>query len=62
MIPMAVSRQHIVGMLRRAGLQEAAASALTTLPDPVDERDAERFCRENGLSMESLTDRMGGSP
>jgi hypothetical protein len=60
-IPM--SRQLIVDMLRRAGLEEAAASALRTLPDPVDQQDVERFCKENGLpSMGSLTDRMGGSP
>lgn len=62
-IPMAVSRQLIVNMLRRTGLEEATASAIATLPDPVDEQDAERFCKENGLlSMGSLVDRMGGSP
>ncbi len=60
---MAVSRQTIVDMLRRAGLQEAANLARTTLPDPVDEKDAARFCHDNGLpSMGSLVDRMGGSP
>lgn len=60
-IPM--SRQLIIDMLRRAGLEDAAASALKTLPDQVDQQDAERFCKENGLpSMGSLTDRMGGSP
>jgi hypothetical protein len=59
---MAVSRQQIVETLRRVGLN-AAAAALTTLPDPVDDKDAQRFCAENGvLSMGSLTDRMGGSP
>ena len=60
---MAVSRQLIVDMLRRAGLEEAAAAALDTLPDPVDEQEAERFCTEHGLpSMGALIDRMGGSP
>jgi hypothetical protein len=62
-IPVAVSRQTIVDMLRRAGLEEAATAALNTLPDPVDEQQADRFCKEHGLpSMGSLTDRMGGSP
>jgi hypothetical protein len=60
---MAVSRQFIVDMLRRAGLEEAAAAARDTLPDPVEEKEAERFCAEHGLpSMTSLIDRMGGSP
>ena len=50
-------------MLRRAGLNEAADAAVVTLPDPVDEKDAERFCTEHGLSsMGFLTDIMGGSP
>ena len=62
-IPMAVSRQAIVEVLRRAGLNEAADAAVVTLPDPVDEKDAERFCTEHGLSsMGFLTDIMGGSP
>jgi hypothetical protein len=43
------SRQLIVDMLRGAGLEEAAASALRTLPDPVDQQDVERFGKENGL-------------
>jgi len=62
-ISMAVSRQAIVEVLRRAGLNEAADAAVVTLPDPVDEKDAERFCTEHGLSsMGFLTDIMGGSP
>jgi hypothetical protein len=60
---MAVSRQQIVEVLRRAGLNDAAAAALATLPDPIEDKDAQRFCAENGLlSMGQLTDRMGGSP
>ena len=60
---MAVSRQLIVDMLRRAGMTEAAAAALDTLPDPVDDTEVDRFCKEHGLpSIGSLTDRMGGSP
>ena len=60
---MAVSRQQIVEVLRRAGLNDAANAALATLPDPIDDKDAQRFCAQNGvLSIRSLTDLMGGSP
>jgi hypothetical protein len=60
---MAVSRQQIVQVLRRVGLNDAAATALATLPDLIDDKEAQRFCTENGVqSMASLTDRMGGSP
>jgi hypothetical protein len=49
--------------LGRAGLNDAAAAALATLPDRVDDKDARRFCVENGvLSMGSLMDRMSASP
>jgi hypothetical protein len=60
---MAVSRQQIVETLRRVGMNAAAAAALATLPDQIDDKDAQRFRAENGVpSMGSLTDRMGGSP
>ena len=60
---MAVSRQQVVEVLRRVGLNDLAAAALATLPDPIEDKDAQRFCAENGvLSIGQLTDRMGGSP
>jgi len=49
-------------MLRQAGLEDAAANALATLPDSVHAKDVEQFCAAHGLSVESLADRMGGSP
>ena len=49
-------------MLRRAGLADIAAAAETSLPDPVDTKILDQFCTGYGLSRESLTDRMGGSP
>ena len=61
-VPMALSRQQIARMLRRAGLQEAAADALATLPDQVHATDIQQFCAAHGLSVESLVDRLGGSP
>jgi hypothetical protein len=59
---MTISRQQIAGMLRRAGLKDAAADALATLPDHADVKDVEQFCAEHGLSAGSIADRMGGSP
>jgi len=46
---MALSRQEIAGVLHRAGLEDAAAEALATLPDLVDVQDAEQFCVAHGL-------------
>jgi hypothetical protein len=57
-----LSRQAIIRMLRRAGLADVAAAAQTSLPDPVDSKVLDEFCARHGLSKESLTDRMGGSP
>lgn len=62
MIPMTVSRQQIVTMLRRAGMEDAAADAIATLPDQVGASEAVEFCTAHGLSKESLMNRMGGSP
>ena len=59
---MTMSRQYFARMLRRAGLDDAAADALATLPDSVHAKDVEQFLAAHGLSVESLVDRMGGSP
>lgn len=62
MVPMALSRQEIARLLHRAGLEDAAADALATLPDHPDVKDLEPFCTVHWLSAESVMDRMGGSP
>jgi len=49
-------------VLRRAGMADVAAAAQKSLPDPVDSKVLDHFCARYGLSKESLTDRMGGSP
>jgi hypothetical protein len=59
---MALSRQEIARSLRRAGLEDAAADALATLPDQPDAKDLEPFCIAHGLSADFVTDLMGGSP
>jgi hypothetical protein len=50
---MALSRQQIARLLRRAGLEDAAADALATLPDQPDVKDIEQFCVAHGLSASS---------
>ena len=59
---MALSRQEIARSLRRAGLEDAAADALATLPDQPDAKDIEQFRAAHGLSAEFVMDLMGGSP
>ena len=59
---MAYSRQEIARSLRRAGLEDAAADALLTLPDEPDAKDLESFCAAHGLSVDFVKDLMGGSP
>jgi hypothetical protein len=41
---------------------EAAAAALATLPEQMEGKEVEKFCTVLGLTLESLADRMGGSP
>ena len=59
---MDLSRQQIVTLLRRAGLDELADQAEATLPDPVDSKTMNQFCAERGASSSALMDRMGASP
>jgi hypothetical protein len=62
-IAMLVTKQHVVEMLRRAGLPEAAEEADRSLPDPVELEYAEKFGFERfGISRDVLISRMGGSP
>jgi hypothetical protein len=62
LVAMDFPRQEIVKALRRARLYESAATAESTLPDPVDDKTLNRFCTAQGLSRSMLTDLMGGSP
>jgi hypothetical protein len=55
-------REQIIQALRRAGLADVAAEAQESLPDPVDSKTLDHFCDRYGLTKQSLTDRMGGSP
>jgi hypothetical protein len=57
-----LSRQHVVEVLRRAGMRELADLAEATLPDPVDGKTLDQFCDAHGISRSFLMDRMGASP
>ena len=57
-----LTRQHVVDLLRRAGLGEMADEALRDLPDPVDSEQAAAWAVPYGINMDELISRMGGSP
>ncbi len=59
---MVQSRQEIVRVLRRAGLEDIAAEASASLPDPVSAEEIKEFCEAHMLSVEWLMNRMGSSP
>jgi hypothetical protein len=57
-----LTRQHVVDLLRRAGLPEMAEKALHDLPDPVDREQVAAWAVRYGVNMGELISRMGGSP
>jgi hypothetical protein len=61
--PKLYSHAEAEDALRRAGYsQELIEDVLRDVPDPIDaDRDAEAFLK-HGLTVDALTDRMGGSP
>jgi hypothetical protein len=59
---MTYSRQEIVKVLCRAGMDDIAAAALATLPEHADYETADKFCAAHHLTAGFLIDRMGGSP
>ena len=59
---MQVTRQHVVDILRIAGLPGLAEDARRMLPDPVEYNRAERFLAQYGITKDELISRRGGSP
>ena len=59
---MQLSRQHVIDMLRRAGLTEMADAAMRELPDPVDREDVAAWAAKWNVDMDYFINRMGGSP
>jgi hypothetical protein len=57
-----LTRQHVVDVLRKAGLPEMADEATRDLPDPVDNEQAVAWAVPYGINMDELINRMGGSP
>jgi hypothetical protein len=56
------SRQEIVRVLRRAGLEDLASEATASLPDPVSTEEIKKFCDAHKVSVEWLMNRLGSSP
>ena len=59
---MQFTRQHVVDILRIAGLLELAEEANQVLPDPVEYNHAERYLAQYGITKDELISRLGGSP
>jgi hypothetical protein len=59
---MRVTRQHVVDLLRIAGLPDLAEQACRVLTDPVEYNHAARFLAQYGLTKDELISRRGGSP
>ena len=59
---MEVTKQHVVDVLRTAGLTDAAAEADRSLPEQMELERAEEFLAPDGITKDVLISRMGGSP
>jgi hypothetical protein len=57
-----VTRQHVVDVLRTAGLSQEADEANRSLPDEMDIERAADFLQPYGITKDVLISRMGGSP
>ncbi len=57
-----VTRQHVVEVLRTAGLPEVADEANQSLPEELDLERAAEFLARYGITKDALISRMGGSP
>jgi hypothetical protein len=62
LIAMQVTRQHVVDVLRTAGLQQEADEADRSLPEELDLERAAHFLQRYGITKDVLISRMGGSP
>jgi len=58
---MTYSRQHIVEVFRRAGMDDIADAALATLPEQVDYATVDKFCAAHHLTVGFLMDRLGST-
>jgi hypothetical protein len=56
------SRKHVVDLLNRLGYTQLAEEASRVLTDPADVDRISTWLMQNGLSLDDLISRMGGSP
>jgi hypothetical protein len=61
-VALQLTRQHVVDVLRKAGLPDMADEALRDLPDPVDSEQVAAWAVPYGINMGYLISLMGGSP
>ena len=59
---MEYSKQEIVDILRKAGLNEAADKANDELSDRMDRDELEKWALGNGITRDTLISQFGGSP
>jgi hypothetical protein len=59
---MATSRDEVVAVLRRAGLQHLIPDAERELPDWIEQERLDQFCSRHALTKDWLISRLGGSP
>ena len=59
---MQVTREHVVEVLRTAGMPEVAEEANRSLPEELDLERAAEFLARYGITKDALISRMGGSP
>jgi hypothetical protein len=57
-----VSRDHVVHILRRAGLREVADEAEKELPVSLDIEQALNWCAQHGVTYDEVISQLGGSP
>jgi hypothetical protein len=59
---MAYRRQWVVDTLRHLGFTHAAEDAERELPEEIDSGQLREFGDRHDIGLNTLTDRMGGSP
>ena len=59
---MEVTREHVVGVLRRAGLREVAEEADSSLPETIDLDEVADWALQRGITRDTLVSLLGGSP
>jgi hypothetical protein len=57
-----ITREHVVGLLPIMGLRPEQEDRLLALRYPVDYRTAAAAFQSVGVDLDTLTDRIGGSP